>query len=171
MMVLRLIKLFRKPKKQKKPYIVEFQQDEKCLRNENMEINQIQSAWSKRDPTLPTIVLVTGAAGNIGYHVIFAIARGLMLGETNFIELRLLEIPSAMERLEGVVMELYDCAFPLVTKIVATHDYKIAFADIDIALLIGSRPRGPGMERSDLIKANSKIFEGQGEALDKYAKK
>jgi len=119
----------------------------------------------------PTVILVTGAAGNIGYHVVFAIARGSMLGRNRPIELRLLEITPCMGSLGGVVMELEDCALPLVTKIVATDDYETAFTGIDIALLIGSRPRGAGMERSDLIKANARIFQGQGEALDKFAKK
>jgi len=119
----------------------------------------------------PVVVLITGAAGNIGYHVTFAIARGSMLGKNQPLELRLLEIPPCMTSLNGVVMELEDCAFKLVTKIVATSDYEEAFKGIDIALLVGSRPRGPGMKRGDLIQANAKIFEGQGKALDKWAKK
>lgn len=119
----------------------------------------------------PLVVLVTGAAGNIGYHVIFSICRGSMLGKDQPIELRLLEITPCMGSLGGVVMEIEDCAFSLVTKVVATDDYETAFTGIDIALLIGSRPRGKGMLRADLIKANAKIFEGQGAALDKYAKK
>jgi len=119
----------------------------------------------------PTVVLITGAAGNIGYHVIFSICRGSMLGKDRPLELRLLEITPCMSSLQGVVMEIEDCAFPLVTKVVATDDYETAFTGIDIALLIGSRPRSAGMERGDLIKANAKIFEGQGAALDKYSKK
>jgi len=119
----------------------------------------------------PIVVLVTGAAGNIGYHVVFAIARGSMLGKDQPIELRLLEITPCLGSLKGVVMEIEDCAFKLVTKVVATDDYETAFKGIDIALLIGSRPRGKGMVRADLIKINAPIFKGQGIALEQYAKK
>lgn len=118
----------------------------------------------------PMSVLVTGAAGNIGYAILFMIAQGKMLGDIP-IELRLLDIPPMAKALEGVKMELMDGAFPLVKKIVATTDYKTAFHDLDIALLIGAKPRGPGMVRADLLKANAGIFAGQGKALDQYAKK
>eukprot|EP00808_Paulinella_micropora_P013379 g43748.t1 len=118
----------------------------------------------------PMSVCVTGAAGNIGYSIVFMIAQGKMLEDTP-IELRLLDIPPMMAALEGLKMEILDGAFPLITKIVCTADYKTAFTDLDIALLVGARPRGPGMQRSDLLKANASIFSGQGKALNAYAKK
>ena len=119
----------------------------------------------------PVKVLVTGGAGNIAYSILFGIGRGKLLGPNTPIELRLLDIPPMKTKQEGVVMELKDCAFPLIKSITATVDYKTAFEDIDIALLIGARPRGKGMVRADLLKANAKIFEGQGKALDKWANK
>jgi len=117
----------------------------------------------------PTVVTVTGAAGNIAYSIIFMIAKGEMLGFDQPIELRLLDLPAMEKPLQGVVMEIVDCAFPLVTKIVATSDYKEAFQDCEVAMLIGARPRGPGMQRADLLSANAAIFEGQGKALNDYA--
>lgn len=119
----------------------------------------------------PVVVAITGAAGNIAYSIIFMVAKGEMLGFDQPIELRLLDLPAMEKNLQGVVMEVVDCAFPLVTKIVPTADYKEAFQDADIALLIGARPRGPGMQRADLLTANAAIFEGQGKALNSYAKK
>jgi len=118
-------------------------------------------------------VVVTGAAGNIAYSIIFMIAQGQMLGPDTPIELRLLDIPPMAEALRGVEMEIVDCAFPLVTKIVATTDpsYKPAFEGVDIALLIGAKPRGPGMQRKDLLSQNAAIFAGQGKALNHYASK
>lgn len=155
----------------------------------------------------PLIVTVTGAAGQIGYAIIFQIAAGRMLGPDQPIELRLLDLsgtithhsqhtqttpkplhmltlfcpsmcsrssplsfsPVARPFLNGVVMELEDCAFPLLTKVVPTDDPKTAFEGCDIALLIGARPRGPGMTRADLLKANAGIFKDQGKALNDYA--
>eukprot|EP01083_Nonionella_stella_P096226 270428_1 len=117
----------------------------------------------------PAKVLVTGAAGNIAYSILFGIGRGKLLGPTQPIELFLLDIPPMANKMKGVVMELQDCAFPLITKLVATTDYKTAFTDIDVALLIGARPRGKGMVRADLLKANASIFEGQGKAIEQYA--
>jgi malate dehydrogenase len=117
----------------------------------------------------PVRVAVTGAAGQISYSLIFRIASGDMLGKDQPVILQLLEIPPAMGALEGVVMELNDCAFPLVAGIVPTDDPNVAFKDVDYALLVGSRPRGPGMERSDLLKANGAIFTGQGKALNDNA--
>ncbi|MES1915454.1 MAG: hypothetical protein MHM6MM_007396, partial [Cercozoa sp. M6MM] len=117
----------------------------------------------------PKVVLVTGAAGNIAYSLLFGIARGMLLGQDTPLELRLLEIPQVMDKLQGVVMELADGAFPLVTKVVATADYEEAFTGVDVALLVGSRPRGPGMLRKQLLEINAPIFKGQGEALEKYA--
>jgi len=119
----------------------------------------------------PVRVAVTGAAGQISYSLIFRIAAGDMLGKDQPVILQLLEIPPAMKALEGVVMELNDCAFPLVAGIVTTDDPNVAFKDIEYALLVGSRPRGPGMERSDLLKENGKIFTVQGKALNANAKK
>jgi len=117
----------------------------------------------------PVRVAITGAAGQISYSLIFRVAAGDMLGMDQPVILQLLEIPPAMKALEGVVMELNDCAFPLVAGIVATDDPNLAFKDVDFALLVGSRPRGPGMERSDLLKANGAIFTVQGKALNDHA--
>ncbi len=119
----------------------------------------------------PVRVAITGAAGNIGYALAFRIASGDMLGKDQPIILQLLEITPALGALEGVVMELRDCAFPLVTDIVATDDANVAFKDADYALLVGARPRGPGMERKDLLEANGAIFGPQGKALNDNASK
>ena len=119
----------------------------------------------------PVRVTVTGAAGQISYSLIFRIAAGDMLGNDQPVILQLLEIPPAMGTLNGTVMELSDCAFPLVAGIVATDDPNVAFKDTDYAILVGARPRGPGMERSDLLKANAAIFSVQGKALNDHANK
>lgn len=117
----------------------------------------------------PLRIAVTGAAGQIGYALVFRIASGDMLGPEQPVILQLLEIPPAMDALGGVVMEIDDCAFPLLHGIVASDDPNVAFKDADIAILVGSRPRGPGMERSDLLSANAAIFSVQGKALDEHA--
>lgn len=117
----------------------------------------------------PMKVLVTGAAGNIAYSALFMIGNGAMLGMDQQIELVLLDIPPMAKAMAGVEMELRDAAFPLVTSITSTTDYEVAFKDVDIALLIGAKPRGKGMVRADLLAQNGKIFEGQGKALDKWA--
>jgi malate dehydrogenase len=117
----------------------------------------------------PTRVTITGAAGQIAYSLIFRVASGDMLGKDQPVILQLLEIPPAMSALNGVVMELKDCAFPLLAGVVATDDPNTAFKDTDYALLVGARPRGPGMERSDLLKANAAIFSVQGKALNDHA--
>jgi malate dehydrogenase len=117
----------------------------------------------------PVRVAVTGAAGQIGYSLLFRIASGEMLGKDQPIILQLLEITPALSALKGVVMELEDCAFPLLTDIVQSDDAKIAFKDADIALLVGARPRSKGMERKDLIEANGAIFTVQGQALNEVA--
>jgi len=117
----------------------------------------------------PVRVAITGAAGQISYSLIFRVAAGDMLGKDQPVILQLLEIPPAMGALEGVVMELNDCAFPLVAGIVATDDPNVAFKDVDYGLLVGSRPRGPGMERSELLKVNGAIFTVQGKALNEHA--
>lgn len=117
----------------------------------------------------PVRVAVTGAAGQIGYSLLFRIASGEMLGKDQPIILQLLEITPALSALNGVVMELEDCAFPLLTDIVQSDDPKIAFKDADIALLVGARPRSKGMERKDLIEANGAIFTVQGQALNEVA--
>lgn len=119
----------------------------------------------------PVKVAITGAAGQISYSLLFKIASGQMLGTDQPLILKLLEIPPAMEALSGVVMELEDCAFPLVQGIETTDDPAVAFKDIDYALLVGSRPRGPGMERKDLLEANAQIFSVQGKALNDNASK
>ena len=117
----------------------------------------------------PVRVAVTGAAGQISYSLLFRIASGQLLGIDQPVILQLLEIPPAMEALSGVVMELHDCAFELVQEIVATDDPNVAFKDVDYALLVGSRPRGPGMERKDLLEANAAIFSVQGKSLNDHA--
>lgn len=117
----------------------------------------------------PVRVAITGAAGQISYSLIFRIAAGDMLGKDQPVILQLLEIPPAMDALKGVVMELNDCAFPLVADVITSDDPNVAFKDADFALLVGSRPRGPGMERSDLLQANGAIFTVQGKALNDNA--
>lgn len=117
----------------------------------------------------PVRVAVTGAAGQIGYALLFRIAAGDMLGKDQPVILHLLEITPALGALEGVVMELNDCAFPLLAGVVTTDDPNVAFKDVDYALLVGARPRGPGMERKDLLEANGAIFAPQGKALNDHA--
>jgi len=117
----------------------------------------------------PVKVAVTGAAGGIGYATLFRVASGQMLGPDQPIQLNLVELPAAKKALEGVVMELKDCAFPLLTDIVATDDLNKGFDGVDYAMLIGARPRSKGMERADLLTANAAIFKTQGEALNKNA--
>ena len=121
----------------------------------------------------PVRVAVTGAAGQIGYSLLFRIASGAMLGDKQPIELQLLEIPDekAQKALKGVMMELEDCAFPLLAGLQAHSEPAAAFKETDIALLVGARPRGPGMERKDLLAANAQIFTAQGKALDQSAKR
>jgi len=119
----------------------------------------------------PVRVAVSGAAGQIAYSLIFRIAHGDMLGPDQPVILQLLEIPPAMDALNGVVMELNDCAFPLVADIITSDDPNVAFKDIDYGFLVGARPRGPGMERADLLEANAKIFSVQGKALNDHASK
>ena len=117
----------------------------------------------------PVRVTITGAAGQIGYQLAFRIASGQMLGEDQPVILQLLEIPPALPALDGVAMELDDCTFATLAGIVATDDANAAFRDADYALLVGARPRGPGMERKDLLEANAQIFSAQGEAINKYS--
>ena len=117
----------------------------------------------------PIRVAVTGAAGQIGYALLFRIAAGDMLGKDQPVILQLLEITPALPSLQGVVMELNDCAFPLLHGVVTTDDPNVAFRDADFALLVGARPRGPGMERKDLLEANGAIFGPQGRALNAHA--
>ncbi len=119
----------------------------------------------------PVRVAVTGAAGQIGYALLFRIASGEMLGKDQPVILQLLEVPQALKALDGVVMELVDCAFPLLHGVSTSDDPNVAFKDADYALLVGSRPRGPGMERKDLLQANGAIFTVQGKALNDNASK
>jgi len=122
-------------------------------------------------PKAPVRVAVTGAAGQIGYSLLFRIASGEMLGKDQPVILQMLEIPDekAQKALKGVMMELDDCAFPLLQGMVPASDPMVAFKDAQVALLVGARPRGPGMERKDLLEANGKIFGPQGQALDRVA--
>src|SRR4051812_19788279 len=119
--------------------------------------------------TSPIRVAVTGAAGQIGYSLLFRIASGEMFGPKQPVALKLIEIPPALGALEGVVMELQDCAFPLLHSITATADLNEGFSDVNWALLVGSVPRKAGMERGDLLGINGKIFIGQGQAIQKNA--
>ena len=119
----------------------------------------------------PMRIAVTGAAGQIGYALLFRIAAGGMLGRDQPVILQLLEIPPAMSALQGVVMELEDCAFPLLHGVVQTDSPDEAFTDVDIAILVGSRPRGPGMERGELLEANGAIFTVQGRSINSCASK
>jgi malate dehydrogenase len=117
----------------------------------------------------PVTVTITGGAGQIGYALAFRVASGQMLGADQPVNLHLLEITPALGALNGVVMELSDCAFPTVNSIVATDDPRVAFKDCDVGLLVGARPRGPGMERKDLLLANAQIFSVQGKAINEVA--
>ena len=117
----------------------------------------------------PVRVAVTGAAGQIGYALLFRIASGEMLGKDQPVILQLLDLPQAQKAVQGVMMELQDCAFPLLDSMIATDNPEVAFKDADIAILVGARPRGPGMELADLLQANAQIFTLQGAALNKVA--
>ena len=117
----------------------------------------------------PVRVAVTGAAGQIGYALLFRIASGEMLGKDQPVILQPLDLPQAQKAVQGVMMELQDCAFPLLDSMIATDNPEVAFKDADIAILVGARPRGPGMERADLLQANAQIFTVQGAALNKVA--
>ncbi len=119
----------------------------------------------------PVRVAVTGAAGQISYSLLFRIAAGEMLGADQPVILQLLEITPALTALQGAVMELEDCAFPLLAGVVQTDDAAVAFRDADYALLVGARPRGPGMERKDLLEANANIFSVQGKAINDHARR
>lgn len=119
----------------------------------------------------PVRVAVTGAAGQIGYSLLYRIASGEMLGKDQPVILQLLEVTPAMQALKGVMMELDDCAFPLLKEIIGSDDPKVAFKDAEIALLVGARPRSKGMERKDLLEANAQIFTAQGKALNDVANK
>ena len=119
--------------------------------------------------TTPVKIAVTGAAGQIGYSLLFRIASGALFGPETPVELRLLEITPALKTLEGVVMELDDCAFPTLAGVQIGDDPNTIFEGVNLALLVGARPRGPGMERSDLLEANGAIFTGQGKALNDHA--
>ena len=121
--------------------------------------------------TSPVRVTVTGAAGQISYSLLFRIAAGEMLGPNQPVILQMLEITPALEALKGVAMELEDCAFPLLAGVLCTDQAEIAFKNTDYALLVGARPRGPGMERKDLLEANAAIFSAQGKAINDHARK
>ena len=118
----------------------------------------------------PIRVAVTGAAGQIGYSLLFRIASGEMLGKDQPVILQLLDLPQAMQALKGVIMELEDCAFPLLAGVIPTEDPNVAFKDVEVALLVGARPRSKGMERADLLEANGAIFTVQGKAIAGNAK-
>jgi malate dehydrogenase len=119
----------------------------------------------------PVNVAITGAAGQIGYALAFRVAAGALLGRETPVNLHLLEISAALPGLNGVLMELNDCAFASLSRVIATDDAKVAFRDCQVALLVGARPRGPGMERKDLLLANAQIFSAQGQALNAVARR
>ncbi len=119
----------------------------------------------------PVNVAITGAAGQIGYALAFRVAAGALLGRETPVNLHLLEISAALPGLNGVLMELNDCAFASLNRVIATDDAKVAFRDCQVALLVGARPRGPGMERKDLLLANAQIFSAQGQALNAVARR
>jgi len=121
--------------------------------------------------TTPVRVAVTGAAGNIGYALLFRIANGDLLGPNTPVILHLIDLPVALDACRGVVMELDDCAFPLLRGTVVSSELEEGFGDVDVAMLVGAKPRGPGMERADLLQGNGKIFIGQGQAIDANASK
>jgi len=123
------------------------------------------------DVTSPIRVCVTGAAGQIAYSLLYSIGKGDVFGPQQPVTLYLLDIPSMMPVVEGVVMELQDCSLPLLHDVVGTSETRVAFQEIDVAILVGAMPRKEGMERKDLLKANAKIFEDQGKALNEHAKK
>ena len=123
------------------------------------------------NPAAPIRVAVTGPAGAIGSFLCNFIAQGRMFGPYQKVILQLIELPAAEKVLKGLVMELNDGAYPLLHQIIPTTDALVGFKDVDVAVLVGARPRGPGMERGDLLSANAKIFQAQGEALNKVAKK
>src|SRR5246127_5098075 len=124
----------------------------------------------RRSPMKPAVnVAITGAAGQIGYALALRVASGALLGPDTRVRLHLLEIPGALPALQGVLMELNDCAFPTLDSVKASDDAYVAFRDCQVALLVGARPRGPGMERKDLLLANAQIFSAQGKALNEVA--
>lgn len=134
-------------------------------------INKNLDTYTAQENTMkaPVRITITGAAGQIGYAAIFRIANGVMLGTDQPMILQLLDLPQAQQVLRGVMMELEDCAFPLLQQVIITDDPKVAFRDTEIAMLIGARPRSKGMERKDLLEANGVIFSEQGKLLNDYA--
>ncbi len=133
--------------------------------------NQLNACSNPKEPVKPVRIMVTGAAGQIGYSLNFMIAQGRMFGPCQPMILHLFDLPNMEQILKGVAMELNDGAFDLLKGIVVTTDPAVAFKDIDFGVFCGARPRGPGMERKDLLEANSKIFEQQGKYLEQYAKR
>ena len=127
--------------------------------------NQVQHVAARTMSTSdapPKRVAVTGAAGNIAYSILYRIAAGEFLGKNQRIILHLVDLPFAAQKLQGVMAELHDCAFPLLDEVVCCTDNNSGFKDVDYAFMVGSKPRGPGMERADLLQANAKIFQAQG---------
>lgn len=132
--------------------------------------NHIDKATVEK-PKDPFRVLITGAAGNIGYALAFMVGQGRMFGPSQPVILHLFDLPACENALKGIAMEINDCAFDLVKGIVFSSDPVVSFKDIDFAVFCGAKPRGPGMERKDLLSANAKIFKEQGQYIDRYAKK
>ena len=132
--------------------------------------NHIDKATTEKSK-IPFRVLITGAAGNIGYSLAYMIGQGRMFGPNQPVIIHLFDLPAMAGAIKGIAMEITDCAFDLVKGIVFSTDPAVCFKDIDFAVFCGARPRGPGMERKDLLSANAKIFEEQGKYLEKYSKK
>lgn len=132
-------------------------------------LSALQGHLSSPESRTPIRVVVTGAAGNIAYAILFHIGAGRMFGPNQPVDLRLLDIPAMADKIKGVEMEINDCAFPLIASMTCTTEYAVAFDACEYALLVGAKPRGPGMERKDLLTANAAIFAGQGKAINQYA--
>ena len=146
-------------------------------RNNIMRASQKGFFWGNDKPEEdlsnepPKRIAVTGAAGNIAYSILFRLASGEFLGKSQRVILHLVDLPFAEKALTGVRAELHDCAFPLLEEVVCTSDPSVGFKDIDYAFMVGAKPRGPGMERADLLKDNGQIFVGVGKAMDDYSKR
>jgi len=140
-----------------------------CTDIEHWQNVSIANPWENHDMKAPIRIAITGAAGQIGYSLLFRIANGDMLGREQPVILQLLDVSQAQQALRGVAMELEDCVFPMLQQVIVTDDPKIAFRDAEVALLVGARPRGKGMERKDLLEANGAIFSEQGKMLNEFA--
>lgn len=149
-------------------FLKNFQKNNVLIKNLNKSFSFWKTTQHNKEPMT---VAITGSSGNIGYALAFRVASGELLGKDQPVKIHLVDIPGMEDKLTGVKMEMEDCAFPLLTDLVTTTNLDQGFKDIDVALLVGSKPRGPGMDRSDLLKQNGAIFVAQGKALDANAKR